>query len=703
MTRLFYRLITLLVVAFTPLNAQIHDLVVGGDYNFPPYEFLDSTGRADGYNVELMREIGKTMGWKVQFRLMPWKEVVRALEDKKIDMIQGLSFSKTRDSIFDFTTPHQVNYHSIFKRKSSSVIHSIDDLINKEVVVQQGDIMHEFVLKNQFTDKVFTMETRLEALKALNDGEYDAAIAGKYQSLYLIKEHHLDNLVAAGSPVASTNYCFAVAEGNLELKNALDQALAILKANGKYQEIYNRWFGVMEEPVNQSIFEYDYALGILYSLLAIFFLIPILVTYLITKKRYMNSGKSAVNDQFVIQLIDNYPGIIFLKDYKHDPKGRYLVINQAYADYLKVPKESVIGKNCYDIFPQERAQVYWQNDQINLKNNCVTNLNEHLTMDEESQLFLTTQFPVKNHGGEVIGVGGICIDITRQEELAKMLQHEAERFNLLMENIEEGIIVTDINANIHQINKIAGFFLSLNIKKVIGKYLSEFMPEIELINDAMPHLSINNQIIQRKINGFERTYKVNQIPVTAQDKQIVGRIIILKEVKTIPVKREKEINTLSHEMKKSTDIPMFSSTPDMVNRKHQLPEINREPGQKLIMLLDDEDAILRIGQELLQILGYAVIIAHEGSEAVDYYRQAVANNIKIDLLIFDLTIPLGMGGREALARIQEMDSTVQAIVCSGYSNDEVMSNHEEHGFSAVLSKPYTIDNLTEVLDKIFQK
>jgi len=333
----------------------------------------------------------------------------------------------------------------------------------------------------------------------------------------------------------------------------------------------------------------------------------------------------------------------------------------------------------------------------------VTNLNEHLTMDEEPQLFLTTQFPVKNPGGEVIGVGGICIDITRQEELGKMLQHEAERFNLLMENIEEGIIVADINNNIHQINKMAGFFLSINIKKVIGKYLSEFMPEIELIKDVLSHASINNQIIQRKINGVERAYKVNQMPVTAQDKQIIGRIIILKEVKTFLVKSQNGIQTLSHDRKKSSNFPVFSANPEMTTSKHQLPKINQKPGQKLIMLLDDEDAILRIGQELLQILGYAVIIAHEGSEAVDYYRQAVAKNIVIDLLIFDLTIPLGMGGREALAKIHDIDGTVLAIVCSGYSNDEVMANHEEHGFSAVLSKPYTIDNLTEVLDKIFQK
>lgn len=703
MTRLFFGLMTLLTVAFAPLHAEIHDLVVGGDYNFPPYEFLDSTGRADGYNVELMREIGKTMGWQIQFRLMPWKEVVRALEEKKIDLIQGLSYSKTRDSIFDFTTPHLVNYHSIFKRKSSSAIHSVDDLINKEIVVQQGDIMHEFVLKNQFTDKIFTMATRLEALNALNDGEYDAAITGKFQSLYLIKNNHLDNLVATGTPVASTNYCFAVSDGNLELKIALDQALAILKANGRYQEIYDRWFGVLEEPASKGLLEYEYATQIICAIAIIFILLSVLITFLITKKRYLNKKGNVDKDLFARNLIENYPGIIFLKDYKADPQGRYLLINQAYANYLKQPKESVLGKTCFDLYPKERAQEYWQNDQINLKNNCTTNLNEHLTMGEESQLFLTTQFPVKDSAGELLGVGGVCIEISRQDELVKMLQHESERFNLLIEHIEEGVIVTDINANIYQINKTAGLSLGVDVKKVIGKYLPDFIPEIELIKDTSLDSAVRNQIVQRKINGFDRTYKVNQILVTAQDQQIVGRVIITKQIETRPVKSNPKVQTAPIEPKKDISIKTPSLKPEIAKNSHILPPITREPGQKLILMLDDEDAILRIGQELLQILGYAVITAHDGREAVDYYRQSLEQKIKIDLLIFDLTIPSGMGGKEALAKIQEMDSSVKAVVCSGYSNDDVMAKHENHGFSAVLSKPYTIDNLADVLDKIFKQ
>jgi DNA-binding NarL/FixJ family response regulator len=66
----------------------------------------------------------------------------------------------------------------------------------------------------------------------------------------------------------------------------------------------------------------------------------------------------------------------------------------------------------------------------------------------------------------------------------------------------------------------------------------------------------------------------------------------------------------------------------------------------------------------------------------------------------DLTIPGGMGGKEAIQRLQEIDSQVKAIVASGYSNDPVMAHYSDYGFKGVISKPFLINELNEVIHKV---
>jgi CheY-like chemotaxis protein len=71
-----------------------------------------------------------------------------------------------------------------------------------------------------------------------------------------------------------------------------------------------------------------------------------------------------------------------------------------------------------------------------------------------------------------------------------------------------------------------------------------------------------------------------------------------------------------------------------------------------------------------------------------------------DAVIMDLTVPGGMGGREAMERLLEIDPTVTAIVSSGYSNDPVMANYREYGFQAVLTKPYQLHDLEQVVRRV---
>ncbi|MBE9528013.1 MAG: PAS domain S-box protein [Proteobacteria bacterium] len=127
------------------------------------------------------------------------------------------------------------------------------------------------------------------------------------------------------------------------------------------------------------------------------------------------------------------------------------------------------------------------------------------------------------------------------------------------------------------------------------------------------------------------------------------------------------------------------------------------PGTGRILVMDDEKGIRGLLTVMLEHLGYEVKTTKDGASAIESYRVALKNGKGYDAVIMDLTIPGGMGGREAIKRLLEIDPDVQAIVSSGYSNDPVMAQYARYGFSGVLAKPYMTGSLSKVLYGVIGK
>lgn len=125
-------------------------------------------------------------------------------------------------------------------------------------------------------------------------------------------------------------------------------------------------------------------------------------------------------------------------------------------------------------------------------------------------------------------------------------------------------------------------------------------------------------------------------------------------------------------------------------------------GKGRLLLMDDEESVGDVIVQILTHLGYEVQFARDGLEAVQYYQAARENGHPFDVVIADLTVPDGMGGREMIDHLRAMDPDVKAIISSGYSNDPVLDNFKEYGFLGVVAKPYKIEQLCAVLDTVIQ-
>lgn len=119
-----------------------------------------------------------------------------------------------------------------------------------------------------------------------------------------------------------------------------------------------------------------------------------------------------------------------------------------------------------------------------------------------------------------------------------------------------------------------------------------------------------------------------------------------------------------------------------------------------ILFIDDEIMLLTTFKELLEMYGYEVEIASTGEEGLIKYKRALAVGNPFDIVITDLTIPGAMGGKEIIPKILEINPEAVCIISSGYSQDPVIANYKEYGFKAALQKPFEIEELLKLLNRL---
>jgi len=118
-----------------------------------------------------------------------------------------------------------------------------------------------------------------------------------------------------------------------------------------------------------------------------------------------------------------------------------------------------------------------------------------------------------------------------------------------------------------------------------------------------------------------------------------------------------------------------------------------------VLLMDDEDSIRRLGSMLLQRMGLEPTTVADGASALKELEAAQTAGRPFSLLILDLTIPGGMGGKDTIEAIRKTGAQVPAIVCSGYSRDPVLADFTAYGFQAMIAKPYQVSHLTETIQR----
>ena len=403
-------------------------IVIGGDRDFPPYEYLDANGEPAGFNVDLTRAIARRMNLSVDIRLNTWNRVRQGLEAGDIDAIQTLFYSPERDATFDFSPPSTRVQYAIFVRAGSPEPADLVQLAGREILVMEGDIMHDLV-RDKGLERILPAPTQEEALRRLAAGEGDCALAAKIPALYWIEKNGWRNLKVAGRPVLSAEACFATPHGKTELLAQLAEGLAALKATDEYRQIQAKWLGPYEPPRLGFRKMLQIVLGAALPLLALL-LASILWSRSLqrrvdrrTQELQQRTKELRKSNTSLDLIIENIPNMLFLKDARD---LRFVRFNQAGEELLGHSRIDLLGKSDYDLFPKEQAEFFTLKDREVLEGKTAVDVAEEplQTAHKGLRILHTRKVPVLNAQGEPEYLLGISEDITDRK------QAEAEREKL---------------------------------------------------------------------------------------------------------------------------------------------------------------------------------------------------------------------------------------------------------------------------------
>ncbi len=154
---------------------------------------------------------------------------------------------------------------------------------------------------------------------------------------------------------------------------------------------------------------------------------------------------------------------------------------------------------------------------------------------------------------------------------------------------------------------------------------------------------------------------------------------------------------------KGTTLNVYLPAVEAEKETAQVAELSPFVRKGRILLMDDEELIRDVAGKMMGLFGHEVDFAEHGEAAIDKYKAAMDSGNPFDIVILDLTIRGGMGGKEAVEHLLAVDPKIKAIVSSGYSDDTVVFDYRNYGFSACLTKPYKLQELSDTLNKLLSR
>lgn len=385
-----------------------------GNKNIAPVVYLDDT-TPSGVAVDIVHALAKHIPQPIEIKAMDWLEAQALVARGEADALIQINQSEDRNEIYDFSDSLLESQFSIFTRTNKMGISGLSSLRGLRVGVESGGLPQQ--LLEEIPQIQLTIITSfLEGFKLLNENTIDAIVVDYRIGSYILAENNIRNIKVTGEPIAFSYSSFAVKKGNTKLLNAINNALQIIKADGTYQHIVDKWkpkevVFYTQEQIAQTIY------NVTISILFVLFLIALI--WMVTLKKELTKRKTAEEElrkqYFTLRsIINSANALIFSIDrqycYTSYNKRHAAVMQALYGveietgqsllDYMSVPEDREAARGNLDraLAGEQLVEEAYSGEELRSR-----------------QYFQVAHSPIKTETGEVIGVAVLAQDMTERK------------------------------------------------------------------------------------------------------------------------------------------------------------------------------------------------------------------------------------------------------------------------------------------------
>ncbi len=448
------------------------------DNNYPPFTFLDSTGKLQGILIDQWALWEKKTGIRAEVTGMDWGSAQQKMEAGQYDVIDTLFHNEKRAMIYDFSQPYQNIDVPIFFHENISGIRDVASLAGFAVAVKKGDNAIDY-LKRHGIDTLIEYNSYEAIIDAAKEHRALIFVVDKPPALYFLYKKGIHREFNHSKPLYTGSFHRAVQKGNTALLKTVEDGFAAISPV-EYHEIEERWYGSKEFPVK-------YLRWVALAVAFIAALILFLMTWNRALRRAVRRKTAELEKEIRISqeradalkeseerfalFLEHCPIFVFLKD----ENNRAIAVSRSFEKMLGRPLDEILGRTSEELFPPDLARKIRADDEDVLKAGSVKTLEEELG----GRTYITCKFPLYRPDKPPV-LGGFTIDITERMQYEAALKRSEQRYRDLVDNAESIILRFDNTGKILFMNPFGLHLFGYTEEEILGRnVVGTIVPETE--------------------------------------------------------------------------------------------------------------------------------------------------------------------------------------------------------------------------------
>jgi PAS domain S-box-containing protein len=659
-------------------------LVYGGDYQFPPYEYLDEKGRPEGFNIHLIRALAREAGMSMEIRLGPREERMREFDAGQTD-VMFLSYTDERAARYQLLDQTWTLAQVVMMRAGlPRYPQGLDDLWGVRIAVDQNSINHQLLaaLPESRRPVLTIVPTREDEIRAFERGEVDGA-AGNHLTMRFLMGPLAENAVEV--PLISRPYHLAVLKGRDHLVAPLRVALDRLKNNGEFDRIVEQY---LSSPVRRTWLE-RYA-----TILALggAFVLLLFVGGTAWNRSLHNQVRARTKavertERRYRDLVDNASDMI----YRTDPFGRFTFVNPVATRILGYDEGELLSMKYFELMRPDwvpRAMGFYEKS---AKTREATYLEFPVRKKDGVEIWVGQHVRPIITAGRIEGFQGMARDITDRVNAQAELRAERDFVSAILDTAPSLIMVLDAHGHIVRFNRACEELSGVPMSEVAGRPFWEvpFVDDADRagIRDNIPRLAASTEPVKLDrtwigSNGVRHTIAWTIMALRGQTgatSYLIGLGADVTMARELERLKSQFISMVSHELR----TPLTSIRASMQLLIAEDMTGNEDADQLVRVALSNTDRLIRIVNDILDMSKIEA-----GEMMVSPKRTRLASIIEdsvrtVQGFARDSGVTITHAGNGIQDVIADPDRTIQVLV-------NLLSNAVKHSPSGTLVEVTTL-------------